>query len=107
MGNYVTVTSDVKDANGNNLILRYMHMMQFPSASTGTSIAEGNIVGYVGSTGDSTGNHLHLDVNDQGLYSGIRVSSCVNPSSFFTSVTLKQGSLAEVPPYGLNYCYAR
>lgn len=42
-----------------------------------------------------------------GIYSGIEVEDCINPSSFYTGITLVQGTLAEVPPYGADYCYAR
>lgn len=38
----------------------YMHMVSYPPVSLGQTVAKGDIIGYVGSTGDSTGNHLHL-----------------------------------------------
>lgn len=38
----------------------YMHMVSYPPVSLGQTVAKGDIIGYVGSTGNSTGNHLHL-----------------------------------------------
>lgn len=112
MGNYAIVESNVKDSNGKYLRLRYQHFNSPASVTGGNSVSAGQTIGYVGTTGSSTGNHLHLDVNDQGLplsESNLTVYArhCINPSSFFTSITLLQGSLADVPPYGADYCYAR
>lgn len=38
----------------------YLHMIQTASVKEGDSVKKGDVIGYVGSTGDSTGNHLHL-----------------------------------------------
>ncbi len=112
MGNYVIIESDVKDNNGKYLRLRYQHFQSDATVVVKDTVSAGQTIGHVGTTGQSTGPHLHLDVNDQGLpVDGgsltINVSSCINPSSFFTTITLQQGALADVPPYGENYCYAR
>jgi murein DD-endopeptidase MepM/ murein hydrolase activator NlpD len=53
---------------------RYGHMSQF-IVSVGQSVKRGQILGYVGSTGLSGGNHLHYEV----LYHG----KFVNPIGFF------------------------
>lgn len=54
-GNYCTVTS----ANGEKEVL-YAHM-QSVAVSQGQLVNKGDIIGYVGSTGSSTGAHLHLE----------------------------------------------
>ena len=54
--------------NGAGLSTRYAHMTQ-TAVTAGEAITAGQIIGYVGSTGDSTGNHLHFQV----MQSGIRV----------------------------------
>ena len=54
--------------NGAGLSTRYAHMTQ-TSVTAGEAVTAGQVIGYVGSTGDSTGNHLHFEV----MQGGIRV----------------------------------
>ena len=54
--------------NGAGLSTRYAHMTQ-SAVAAGETVTAGQVIGYVGSTGDSTGNHLHFEV----LQSGIRI----------------------------------
>lgn len=58
-GNYVKVVMD----NGDFTL--YGHMSSV-SVSSGQQIKAGDIVGYVGTTGASTGNHLHLEYHKDG-----------------------------------------
>lgn len=51
--------------HGNGYQTVYAHMSQV-SASCGRSVGQGGIVGYSGSTGNSTGAHLHFEVRYQG-----------------------------------------
>jgi LysM repeat protein len=54
-GNYVVITHN----NGTQTL--YAHMTN-AIASMGQSVSSGQIIGYVGSTGESTGPHLHFEV---------------------------------------------
>ena len=54
-GNYVVVS------HGNGDSTRYAHMSS-RAVKEGQTVSQGQILGYVGSTGSSTGNHLHFEV---------------------------------------------
>ena len=60
-GYYVQVYHG-KDDNGNSYSTLYAHMNSAPIVSVGQSVSKGQRLGYVGSTGNSTGNHLHLEM---------------------------------------------
>lgn len=64
-GNYVMVYHGVDDS-GNTYATLYAHMVSSPSVSAGESVSQGQVLGYVGSTGNSTGNHLHLELRVNG-----------------------------------------
>ncbi|HSG33423.1 MAG TPA: M23 family metallopeptidase [Sphingomonadaceae bacterium] len=58
----------VEISHGNGLMTRYGHMSAF-RAKVGQEVAAGDIIGAIGSTGRSTGPHLHFEVrvNDRAL----------------------------------------
>ena len=56
-GNYVVIDH----GNGNSTL--YAHMSS-RAVSEGQMVSQGQTVGYVGTTGSSTGNHLHLEVRE-------------------------------------------
>ena len=70
-GNYVVI------AHPDNSRTLYAHMKS-RAASAGDSVGQGETIGYVGTTGSSTGNHLHFEV-----WAGSSSSSRVNPMNFF------------------------
>ena len=55
--------------NGAGLSTRYAHMTQ-TAVTAGEAVTAGQVIGYVGNTGDSTGNHLHFEV----MQNGVRVN---------------------------------
>ena len=70
-GNYVVISHP----DGTRTL--YAHMSQ-RSVSAGDTVNQGQTVGLVGSTGSSTGNHLHFET-----WTGSSSSSRVNPMQFF------------------------
>lgn len=58
-GNFVTIQHQVGE---NTYYTQYMHMERLSSLTVGQNILKGDIIGKVGSTGRSTGPHLHFGV---------------------------------------------
>lgn len=73
-GNWVVINHGI--SGGNQFATLYAHMCRAPVVSEGQSVKAGQTIGYVGSTGNSTGNHLHFEVRVNG--------SRVNPMSYFS-----------------------
>ena len=67
MGNYVSIN------HGDGFASIYMHMTH-SIVSAGTYVNAGQVIGYVGSTGLSTGPHLHFGISYNGTY--------VNPMAY-------------------------
>lgn len=51
---------------GTDLSTRYAHMIA-TAVNAGEIVIAGQVIGHVGSTGDSTGNHLHFEVMSNGI----------------------------------------
>ena len=74
-GNYVIIYHG-KMSDGNQYSTLYGHMRSV-ATSAGKYVQQGEIIGYVGSTGNSTGNHLHLEV-----WKGGSKANAVNPRGY-------------------------
>ena len=72
-GNYVVIDH----GNGNSTL--YAHKSS-RAVSEGQMVTQGQVIGYVGTTGSSTGNHLHFEVRDN--------YTRVDPESKFPSLNL-------------------
>lgn len=70
-GNYVVI-----EHNGGVTTL-YAHQSEYIVAS-GDKVEQGQIIGYVGSTGNSTGSHLHLEVSSD---SSLSQHKLINPAN--------------------------
>ena len=63
----------VKVDHGGGVESLYCHMSN-TNATVGQEVKPGDVIGYVGTTGASTGNHLHFQINVHGIP--------VNPRTF-------------------------
>ena len=68
-GNYVSIN------HGDGFSSIYMHMTRYV-VSSGQAVSAGQLIGYVGSTGISTGPHLHFGISKNGVY--------VNPAAYIS-----------------------
>ena len=74
-GNYVIIYHG-KMSDGTAYSTLYGHMRSV-ATTAGKYVKQGELIGYVGSTGNSTGNHLHLEV-----WKGGSKANAVNPRSY-------------------------
>ncbi len=59
----------VEIAHSGGVVTRYGHMSRFANGlSRGQKIDQGQVIGYVGSTGLATGPHLHFEYIERGVY---------------------------------------
>jgi len=77
-----TAGNGVRIRSGKDL-LSYIHMMQAPSVKQGQHVSAGDLLGYVGSTGFSTGNHLDLKIKRNGSY--------INPLTYLQNMAKNEG----------------
>lgn len=74
-GNHVIITHNI---NGQVMTTLYAHMYSAPYVSVGQQVSQGTQLGTMGSTGNSTGPHLHFEVYE-GVYN---YPHAVNPRKY-------------------------
>lgn len=93
-GNYICITSETIDpvTNG-NLIIIYMHMKSEAFYGEGDEVSKEDIVGYIGTTGASSGPHLHAEMNNRNAAVGesarTTYSYTINPLYFYRDMELR------------------
>ena len=70
LGNYVVID------HGNGWVTKYGHMLEKPMVKKGDQVDAGQQIGKVGSTGNSTGPHLHFMV--------VRNGKNIDPAPFLS-----------------------
>lgn len=87
-GNAITATA----TDGSNNSFTFMHMLSKSPLAVGQEVSKGTEIGKVGSTGDSRGPHLHLDVFPPGN-NGLSYSGQIDPVPVFAQhgVTISCG----------------
>jgi murein DD-endopeptidase MepM/ murein hydrolase activator NlpD len=87
-GNYIVMRhADV--INGGNIWVRQLHMSRPTTLRVGDQVTKGQIIGYVGSTGRSTGPHIHFEIGKTypGTFGGHRSKSVIdhkiNPIGYY------------------------
>ena len=74
-GNYRSYGEYIVISHGDGTSTLYAHMLSGSrTVSEGTQVSQGQVIGQVGSTGNSTGPHLHFEVRVNGR--------CVNPTQY-------------------------
>ena len=85
-GNYIAIKLN------DGFTVRFLHMMNRSPKRINDAVKKGETIGYVGTSGNSTGYHLHFDCNTVGAYRGgegpktVNYNTCVDPEPFFTDV---------------------
>jgi murein DD-endopeptidase MepM/ murein hydrolase activator NlpD len=77
--------------HANNVITRYCHMVRRPMVSVGDEVKAGQVIGNVGTSGNSSGPHLHFEVHRDGDRSS---AGAVDPVTFMRARGAPLGSKA-------------
>ena len=59
-GNYISIDHDGDGNLNTGFSTRYLHMRDAPLVAAGATVQQGDLLGYMGNTGDSHGIHLHF-----------------------------------------------
>jgi murein DD-endopeptidase MepM/ murein hydrolase activator NlpD len=84
------------DGGGYGLHTIYAHMRSNPLVSPGQKVNKGQLLGYLGASGDATGPHLHWEThtcpsdgpivhNTTSTSSGLAIRTAINPRDFMTT----------------------
>jgi hypothetical protein len=89
-GNFVRID------HGDGWQSRYLHMISLPVVGEGQQVSQGELLGHVGSTGDSSAPHLHFEEIQDGTtvrstFDGQLVTVDVGRSETFTSMNCGGG----------------
>lgn len=89
-GWYVVI--DLDSDFGSSETVRYLHLKNKPLVKTNASVTSGTCLGILGNTGESTGTHLHFDINTaHAIYGGegsnqVSYTNTVDPEPYFETI---------------------
>jgi murein DD-endopeptidase MepM/ murein hydrolase activator NlpD len=96
-------------AHGNGLATRYYHLSRFAAGmKVGRQLRQKELIGYVGSTGLSTGPHLHFAVTKNGTFvdptkmQAVRESGVADKAGFLAAIKPRLAALRNAPPAVAN-----
>ncbi|MPZ25092.1 MAG: peptidoglycan DD-metalloendopeptidase family protein [Micromonosporaceae bacterium] len=72
----------VKVLHAHHTATLYCHLQQEPEVSVGDTVVTGELLGYVGSTGNSSEPHLHFEVQTGSTFDPPRSATAVDPVQF-------------------------
>jgi murein DD-endopeptidase MepM/ murein hydrolase activator NlpD len=90
----------VQISHGSGYVSRYGHLSRFGKIRAGQRVGQGTVIGYVGSTGISTGPHLHFELRVNGVPRNplkiIPPRAPPVPARFLTAFRARADSLANL-----------
>ena len=87
----------VRVRHSEGYMTEYMHLQKFGTVTPGQRVTKGDVIGYVGTTGRSTGPHLHLGVRKGGTYlDPMQLGDVMEPGVASRSVKAFQGHAADL-----------
>ena len=108
-----TVINDLKIGEDESVFMLYGHLAKAPEIMSGDIVQPGMIIGQVGSTGNSTGPHLHLEIRigktaslQLGTMCGKSCSPTTSDSSPRFKAWYKSQKYASINPENMNYYFS-
>lgn len=94
-GKHIKIRATV---NGSTVYIRYCHLNSF-AVNVGDKVTSGQLIAYSGSTGNSTGPHLHYEVRNSNDRYGSSSNPNLNPRDYFpgTSYLFTSDKSTDVP----------